>query len=297
MSESLSISAAIPTLGREKHILDALDTIAACDKKPDSVIIVDQNKSGIKGLGDKIKQHQTLFPIVNIKSEQPNLPRARNIALEACSTDVIAFIDDDCEVSTHFFSQHLESITKAGVSAVAGKITSTLKFKKPRAANWPTELDYYYFDLESERHAENVSTFGGGNHSIYTKLAKEIGGYDENFRGWAFREDSDMSLRLFNAGKKIVYNPDASVIHHSAPQGGCRIHLKGKQQPPYEIMYPECYFIHKHFNDTDWGRRNKSKLLRRKYIFNKYNIFSPHRLYEYHKAYEKIWAELENSTI
>ncbi len=69
---------------------------------------------------------------------------------------------------------------------------------------------------------EGIAHIQGGNHSIKVKDAIEVGMYDENYPGVALREETDMAIRLFKSGYKIVYDPEATIIHLNLSSGGCR---------------------------------------------------------------------------
>ena len=60
------------------------------------------------------------------------------------------------------------------------------------------------------------------------KLFEEMGGFDEAFRP-AYYEDTDYCLRLWEGGHRVVYDPDAIVLHHefaSAPSAKDAIDLQ-----------------------------------------------------------------------
>lgn len=291
MSLNLSSSIAIPTLGRNHDLLNTIDSLLQCTQKPDELIIIDQNPSEIPKLAEKLEEASKTLSVQHIKQIDANLPKARNNAVEHCSKDIIIFIDDDCTLAPQFIEAHLNAHKKNQVDAVAGRITNRIKYKAPQKQEWAPELAYHYFDLDQEITHERLATFGGGNHSIRPALVKEMGGYDENFKGWALREDSDMALRLYKAGKNIVFEASAQLNHLAASTGGCRIN---KHTDPYALMHPEIYFIQKHFKNSDWAQLNKKKLLKRKYIYNKMNILSPLRLVKFSKIYEQLWRDLEN---
>ena len=50
-----------------------------------------------------------------------------------------------------------------------------------------------------------------------------VGGYDEHFVASAHCEDFDIAQRLALAGDRVVYDPEAWLIHLHAPSGGCRV--------------------------------------------------------------------------
>ena len=67
-----------------------------------------------------------------------------------------------------------------------------------------------------------ISCFMGGNFSINKQLAIEIGGFDENFIGVAYRFESEFARRWLNAGYSIVFEPAAAIDHLKVDSGGTR---------------------------------------------------------------------------
>src|SRR5262245_16399189 len=62
----------------------------------------------------------------------------------------------------------------------------------------------------------------GGNFSIKRDLALELGGFDENFVQVAYRFEAEFASRALSAGEKILFEPEASILHLKAPTGGTR---------------------------------------------------------------------------
>ena len=76
--------------------------------------------------------------------------------------------------------------------------------------------------------------------SFRKKLLIKSGGFDENFRGSCFRDDTDMSTRIKRLNYKLIYNPRALVWHK----------YKGKsinRKWFYWYAYNHFYFCFKNF--------------------------------------------------
>jgi GT2 family glycosyltransferase len=50
-----------------------------------------------------------------------------------------------------------------------------------------------------------------------------IGGFDTRFSGSAYREDTDVSIRIGSRRGRIIFCPSASLTHHEVPSGGCHV--------------------------------------------------------------------------
>ncbi len=77
------------------------------------------------------------------------------------------------------------------------------------------------FPFNSSRSAI-VQNVMAGNLSVLREKALEIGAFDENFVGVAYRFETEFARRLCKAGGKILFEPRASIRHLKAEHGGTR---------------------------------------------------------------------------
>jgi hypothetical protein len=159
---------------------------------------------------------------------------------------VVIFIDDDVVLCEGFVRHHAANYLDQGIAAVAGRIIQP-RPGRYRRRRWNRLFDYRYFDVGgTEKRADGVAVFGGGNHSVRKDVMLELGGYDENFIGWAFREDSDAAIRLWRAGRRIVFDPTARLDHLAVPTGGCRLVPGQRPLPEWMVSFPAHYFAFRH---------------------------------------------------
>jgi GT2 family glycosyltransferase len=88
----------------------------------------------------------------------------------------------------------------------------------------------------------------GCNFSFRKSVLKSIGGFDTRFGGSAFLEDTDICLRVKQAGFKIIFEPEAKLIHLKSDLGGCRI--TKPQQWYYWYGHNYTLLFLKHFSKT-----------------------------------------------
>jgi hypothetical protein len=62
----------------------------------------------------------------------------------------------------------------------------------------------------------------GGNFSVKRSLAKELGGFDENFVHAAYRFEREFSERIIASGHSILFEPAATIRHLHTDSGGTR---------------------------------------------------------------------------
>lgn len=73
--------------------------------------------------------------------------------------------------------------------------------------------NYYQLDFDYS-HFQEVDQIMGAFFMIRKKVIDQIGFLDEKF--WIWLEEVDFCKRVKEAGWKIVYNPQAEIIHHKA---------------------------------------------------------------------------------
>ncbi|MEB3196895.1 MAG: glycosyltransferase family A protein [Candidatus Sericytochromatia bacterium] len=243
------LAVAIPTYMRGDVLIATLKQVLQQQPPADEVLVIDQTPAHLPEVAAQLQAWADREALRWIRQSPANLPAARNRALRETRCEAVVFIDDDVVLEPGFLAAHRAALADPGVDAVAGKVVQARGWNhpKPPAGGWPRELDYFYFQLDSDTPARGIANFPGGNHAIRVNTARRLGGYDEAFVGWAFREESDMALRLYRAGGLIVYEPQAALLHLAAPAGGCRIDQPQQAPPEWQIAFPALYFLCKHF--------------------------------------------------
>ncbi len=126
---------------------------------------------------------------------------ARNAGWRAAGGEVIAFTDDDCVPEPGWLS--------AGVAALAdGAVGASGRIVMPLPA---VPTDY-------ERNAAGLTRgeFVTANCFYRREALAAVGGFDERFT-MAWREDSDLFFTLLERGGRLVFAPNAVVVHPVRP--------------------------------------------------------------------------------
>ncbi len=272
----LTVAVAIPTYQREEVLLETIEQVLAQEPPADEILVIDQTPDHEPSTVARLTAWQNLGKIRWIPHTPANLPGARNRALRETRCSVVLFIDDDVVLTPGFIENHLRNYKDPRVMGVAGRaIQAKGAFPLKQSKSWPRVLDYKYLPLDRGTRLEGIASFSGCNHSVRTDVVRQIGGYDENYSGWAFREETDVAIRLWKSNHMIVFDPDASLVHLLAPAGGCRIKRRLRE---WEISFPETYLIFRHlFPGFEFW---KDVLLAnvRRYVLRKDNVFYPWRL-------------------
>lgn len=252
------ICVAIPTYNREKELVDTIHDVLGQTHKNLELVVVDQTKSHAEETQTELKK--VADPRFRyFKAGPPSLPAARNFALRVSKAPIVLFLDDDVKLKPDMVARHLAAFAAhPDAVAIGGRVLQK---------DFPIKKDVLRFDDFAVSHgvftateASYTNTFPGGNHSIKVADALASGGYDTRFYGNAFREESDMSLRLIRNGKKIYYEPRAELLHLAAHYGGVESRVKGH-------IYDNARFYRNELFFTIRAVRGKNLLraLRRKY--------------------------------
>ena len=158
-------------------------------------------------------------PGFGIQVERPgrNLGVAggRNLGMTLAHGDLLLFLDDDAEWgSDHTACNMLERLNSdPTVGAVA--------VRSVRPVSGETILsELPHPDKDRLVHADGLTEvpyFYGVAHAIRASALKHTGVYPERY--FYAMEEFDLSLRLYDAGYRIIYDPALTVIHHHAQAG------------------------------------------------------------------------------
>ena len=178
------------------------------------VLVVDQSSKPRKK-SDRIK-------VIHLPN-QKGLSKARNSAITAVDSEMIAWIDDDC-IITHEYVQELERISKLAATAkqkkLAGVCGRTLPFEKTRPsrdAYCPctfSKLDNSPVK-EVKTHWKHVGY--GNNMIIFKHVFESLGGFKEWLGVGSIGEsgeDSEFMIRCLNAGLEFQYDHELLIFHN-----------------------------------------------------------------------------------
>lgn len=249
MRKVKKIGLAIPTYNREEVLVETLKHVMALDPQPEETLVIDQTEEHGAETNRCLRKFQKKKGCRLIHQQPPSLTAARNRAIAETECDILVFIDDDVELPKDFVARHSSNYRNPRVDAVAGGVRQENQPQYPKSPAGEKRsrlLDYKYFSVYGQRRIEGVATFMGCNHSAKVEVLRKLGGYDTNYLGSAFREDTDMAVRIWKSGGLIVFDPTAWLFHLAAPTGGCRMNVQSRKNPEWWVPFNRNYFAFRH---------------------------------------------------
>lgn len=226
----IELSVIIPNWNTKEFLKNCIHSIIKQVSKYQFEIIVVDNASH-DGSKEFVKEN---FPQVKLICNDINFgfAKACNIGIKASTGKYIFIINSDVEVLNGCFDsiiKHMENDYKIGL--IGPQILDSNGNIQRSTMGFPTlwntfcralALDIlfpksklfgsYLMTFFSHNTIQNVEIINGSFWAIRRETLDEVGLLDERF--FMYGEDKDWCKRFWDAGYRVVYFPDAKVIHY-----------------------------------------------------------------------------------
>ena len=266
--------------------LDTLhDSLTKVPSLQAEIIVVDNASTDgsaqmLKDFAGRIKtKNITYTTIINKKNE--GFTKGNNVGLEAAKGKYVLFLNSDVIVKRVNWQEILEYMDK---NPFIGVLTVRVELPNGRIdpashRGFPSLWNSfsYYSKLEFiTKPIPVLNRIFGGYHRVYQslntpheidspsgafflssrELLNELGGFDETF--FMYGEDIDMAFRIKQKGYKVMYYPNAMVIHLKY-QSGLKQDNSKTQDKTREYFYDAMMiFYKKHYAKNHPGFVNKT---------------------------------------
>ena len=238
------VSIAICTWNRCESLdrtLDALRALRIPAGIAWEVIVV--NNNGTDATDAVVTSYQDRLPVLLLQEPTPGLSYARNRALRAATGDIMVWTDDDVLVDAGWIERILNGFAQFDADFVFGP--STPVWAEGTAPVWFSDLHHgklALIDYGREPFiVKDLSTpFFGLNFAVKRDLLVALGCFREDLgvkEESGGGEDIDLFRRAVNAGRRIVYVPDAVVQHVIPPIRTTRAFHRQKLKAGLPIYY------------------------------------------------------------
>ena len=259
MTEKVQVSVGIITRDRARYLDDCLESILGQTKLPDQVIVyndgsTDQTESVVRSKEKKFHDSSIEFKYL-FSHECKAQPYGRNKIIENSAATIIAFVDDDVVCVKSWLKNLSTSYWDVSVGGVGGPAIRVDYNMKPVWREIKTDRNINIINKYGEvcDYSDNwipplpveTHVLRGANMSFRRDVLIEIGGFDENYFGRAYMEDTDVQVRIQDAGYRLIYNPQVYVFHRAIPVGGANV--RSKKSDWHSVGFTSAYFIRKYF--------------------------------------------------
>ncbi len=164
---------------------------------------------------------------------------ARNLGALSSDTELLFFLDDDCEPDPSWLRELARAEWSEEVGVVAGTIHGA------RGGNWVArycrQAGYNDFPARGDR-SERVRFANTANCAVRRDVFGKVGGFDTMFSRVGF-EDVDFSRRVLLHGYGLSFRPEAVVRHHHREEASALWHAyrkRGRARVLLDVMWDAC---------------------------------------------------------
>ncbi|MBZ4687992.1 MAG: glycosyl transferase family 2 [Clostridiales bacterium] len=257
----MDLSVIIVSYNNKKLLKQTIDSIYDTRQNINFEIIVVDNKS-TDGSVELIKQNYNQVKLIENKNNL-GFSKANNIGIKQSKGRYILLLNSDTIVTDNCFEKCIKymkqhpDIGALGCKVVLpdGKLDPACKrsFPTPEVSFYrmtglsklfPKSKRFGKYNLTylDEDEIHEVDCLVGAFMMVKRETIEQVGLLDEDF--FMYGEDIDWCYRIKNAGWKIVYYPEAQIIHY---KGGS----SDKKNPKliYEFYRSMYLFYNKHYKD------------------------------------------------
>jgi len=214
MSDPL-VSVVIVTYNSKEDLVECIPSLVNQDYPDFEVIVVDNNS-----IDDTRGFVENNFPFIRVAKNKENYGPAKgyNIGISASKGRYVVLLNPDTIVEKEWLSELVRVMEEdEDVAACQSKI---LLHSKPNIINTEgNEVNYLGFTWcrnygkENKKDGEIQETLGLSVCSAILRrdVLEEVGLFDEDF--FMYLDDTDLGLRMYLRGYKVVCNPKSVVYH------------------------------------------------------------------------------------
>ncbi|MCP4705568.1 MAG: glycosyltransferase family 2 protein, partial [candidate division Zixibacteria bacterium] len=228
-SSQISVSAIVVTYNSAENIISCLEALQSEVDSVGGEILVYDNHSNDNTV-DLIK---TEFPNITLYESKQNFGfgEANNKAVEKSKGEYILFANPDMVLDRGGLKVLLETFQEQPqVGAAVARLYNPDGSFQPTCRNFPDFYNIFFSRGSVLNHkvlpSKTEETYTLGDFDKITEIPaasaacmlmekgffKKIGGFDNRF--FLFMEDTDLSLRIKQAGKKVFFEPKAGALHY-----------------------------------------------------------------------------------
>jgi GT2 family glycosyltransferase len=191
-------------------LTECLESLRACAAQSEIIVVGEKRDQSTR------RVLMERFPSVRyLESEESSAVVKRNMGIVNASSEILVFLDDDVVVESAWLKNLLRHYEDDSVGGVGGRVR--IPGLETGLASYRTGVIEDGFVIgnwdPSGTQAFEVQHLLGCNMSFKKALVMRIGGFDNFFRSCNFREETDLCLRIGLLGYRLIFDPEASLVH------------------------------------------------------------------------------------
>lgn len=220
----MDVSVVICTHNRCASLERSLESLAGMEVPASlswELIVVDNNSSdGTQNVVESFAARSRLN-VRRLFEPTPGLSHARNCGIQGSSGKIIAFLDDDVEVWRYWVAKVKQGFDEYNPACLGGRILRdpTLPLPDWWDRAWRSVLTHFDRGNEVAIAGPNdrIEYAWGANISFRREVFEKYGLFRTDLgrtpRSLGLGEDSELVLRLRQNGERVIYYPQAVVVH------------------------------------------------------------------------------------
>lgn len=204
MNSYLNVSIIVPVYNAEATVEECIKSILELDYPKKKLELIFVNNNSNDDTGKILKKYESEIKILYENKRGP--AAARNRGLKNAEGDIVALTDSDCIADKEWIKNIIIPLKDDNVGISGGKILARVPYNKIEK-----------FGESVHNHEAAINHFKPPyvitmNWASRISVLNQMNFFNEEFIRC---EDIDLSHRIYSAGYKIVYAPDAVVYHRN----------------------------------------------------------------------------------
>jgi glycosyltransferase involved in cell wall biosynthesis len=214
-----AVTVVLPTFRRPDALAKAMRSLAS-QQDPGvewELIVVDNDEApGVEAAVHALASHIPA-PVMVLRESRRGAAYARNAGIDAAKGDVVAFIDDDVVAAPQWLARLVAPVLDGRAEASGGRVVLDTSVTVPAwlGQDWLGYLSQY--DRGTDQRVLDDDYVLSANAAFLTDRLRALSGFDVVLGPRAgspmVNDDLDLCRRLVAAGGRIIYVPDAVVVH------------------------------------------------------------------------------------
>jgi glycosyltransferase involved in cell wall biosynthesis len=202
----MKISLVLATLGRDKDVVDFLQSLTCQTYKNFDLIIIDQNKDG--KIDAIVEQFKDCLDVRHVKVDFVGNARARDYGIGLAQGRIIAFPDDDCAYEKDVLKQVVAEFTRRKNLSIL--VAGSYDFSSSRFSIGVNSRKAQYFSRFQMMGVEFTQFFDRNKIDGKQFHLDHDFGIGSKYSGG---EGFELLYRLLRAGNTAFYTPEIKIYH------------------------------------------------------------------------------------